>query len=366
MAAIFESGWENAPGAGSSSENLTDNGAWGEPGGQGGAIVDTFAHSGQKCLQVTLIPDGSVNGPDFRIPVPTFEPTTLLLCRWLVYFSSNYHFRTSDHKMVILARHGDTQDIYLQLRGNPGNTTAKLAAHVLIGNGGAHVWESSNITIHRGQWNLFEARIRLDGAINPIEYKANGVVATMVAVSGGPDWTSELHVGTEGLRDFKLDTTYNGFDDPAVQAAAPFVLWFDDVALDDADAPGSPEGDGDTDPPEVSPETPSSPTSTQRAFRIRAQAIIVPRGEAVTIPINVEQGSPAPAMLFTLASARNSTTKLWSTTTFDEATGGYLVTVPAAQTNLAPGKYWWDVWDTETPRLLAIGSLEIHGVVRLP
>ena len=367
MARFFESGWNDAPGVGSGFDDLTDAGTWSDYGGSGAAIVNTFSYSGTKCLQVTFPKDGTTNGPDFRIEAPSFAPKTLLLARWLVYFSENFYFRASDIKLTIYGRDSSHQDIYLQLRGNPGGTTAKLAAHVFLGNGGGHVWESSNITIQRGTWNLFEARIRCDGQVNPIEYKANGVVATMVAASGGPDWTSALQIGTSGIGYFKLDTTYNGYNDAAVQDAAPFVLWFDEVALDDADAPEAPSPGDDTEPPAVTPETPSVPSvSTPRAFRVRPQAISCPRGEAVTIPIVGEFGSPAPALLFTLAESRNATTKLYSAAVTEQATSGFLFTLPAEQTNRAPGKYWWDVWDTETPQLRAIGSLEIQKVVRYP
>ncbi len=97
---------------------------------------------------------------------------------------------------------------------------------------------------------------------------------------------------------------------------------------------------------------------------LRAQRLTVPRGQAITIPLDIQVGSPS-TLVFTLATERNCATKLWTGTPVS-ASPAYEMTVPADETNRAPCVYWWDVWDTENSLLLALGSLEIQGVVRLP
>lgn len=98
---------------------------------------------------------------------------------------------------------------------------------------------------------------------------------------------------------------------------------------------------------------------------VRAQRLSVPRGQAIDISLDIQIGSPG-ALLFTLKHDRNCPTALFSTTEIEYSSPSYVVTVPSEQTNREPRTYWWDVWDTETPRLLALGSLQIQAVVRLP
>lgn len=85
----------------------------------------------------------------------------------------------------------------------------------------------------------------------------------------------------------------------------------------------------------------------------------------IPLELDVQPGSPSPTLVFTLAAERNALTKVW-TGTPEAASPDYVVTVPADITNRNPCTYWWDVWDTDANRLLAIGSLEIQKVVRLP
>lgn len=96
----------------------------------------------------------------------------------------------------------------------------------------------------------------------------------------------------------------------------------------------------------------------------------VPRGEALTIPIPgdlTDLGSPPADVRFTLATERNSTTKVYSAdATLTGSPPAYVVELDGDVTNRAPGVYWWDVWRMDTPALLALGSLEIQAVVRLP
>lgn len=100
------------------------------------------------------------------------------------------------------------------------------------------------------------------------------------------------------------------------------------------------------------------------------RAYAVPRGEALTIPIAgdlTDLGSPPAAVRFTLATDRNCTTKVHTADAeLVGSPGSYTVVLGPDVTNRAPGTYWWDVWRMDVPTLLAIGSLEIQAVVRLP
>jgi hypothetical protein len=101
-----------------------------------------------------------------------------------------------------------------------------------------------------------------------------------------------------------------------------------------------------------------------------APPIKVPRGEPREIELHLEEdpGSPAPTLTFTLAVARDSATKLY-TTTVDHEIGDpqtYRFYLSPTETNRAIGRYWWDVWRLDINQLMAIGSIDIEAGVRLP
>ena len=103
---------------------------------------------------------------------------------------------------------------------------------------------------------------------------------------------------------------------------------------------------------------------------IPPSALKVVRGEPIEIELQFDEdmGSPAPTLTFTMATSRDALTKLY-TAEFDSVDGQptiYRVLLSPEVTNRALGKYWWDVWRQDIPQLLAIGSLDIQGVVRLP
>ena len=99
-------------------------------------------------------------------------------------------------------------------------------------------------------------------------------------------------------------------------------------------------------------------------------ALQVVRGAPLQIEIRLEEdpGSPAPTVTFTLALTRNATTKLYTADAEQDEDDHALYTIllTSEQTNRAVGRYWWDAWRMDTPQLLAIGSLDVQGVVRLP
>jgi hypothetical protein len=229
---LFSTGWENAPSTGCSFENLTDNVTFANDYGPASScdvpiveVVDDEQHSGAKSLRVNMLPDFGTNGPDFRIGHGFGSNLQLVYLRWYQKFSDNYFFRQSDHKMVIWGPMDGGQHFYFQLRGNPGNTTARVVLHVIPVDG---LWESTNTTITRGVWHLFEARMQY-GSNGSLELRMDGAPVTLVESSTSGTDLSNFDPG-EGMGYVKWDTTYNGYDDPAVQAATPFWTWIDDFA----------------------------------------------------------------------------------------------------------------------------------------
>lgn len=101
-----------------------------------------------------------------------------------------------------------------------------------------------------------------------------------------------------------------------------------------------------------------------------APPLNVVRGEPIEIEFEAvdDLGSPSPTLTFTLATTRNNPTKLY-TTTVDALAGSpllYRVTLDSDATDVTVRTYWWDVWRTDTPQLLAYGSLDVLACVRLP
>lgn len=101
-----------------------------------------------------------------------------------------------------------------------------------------------------------------------------------------------------------------------------------------------------------------------------APLLKVPRGEPVEIELVFESdlGSPAPTLVLTLACRRNAAIKLYELEA-DHVVGEptlYRFLIPSTETDRAVGRYWWDVWRLDLEQLLAIGPLDVEGVVRLP
>jgi hypothetical protein len=96
----------------------------------------------------------------------------------------------------------------------------------------------------------------------------------------------------------------------------------------------------------------------------------VVRGEPLEIELEFETdlGSPIPALTFTLAESREASTKLYTAEVepVDGEPTIYRILLPAEETNLDRGRYWWDVWRLDIPQLVALGSLDVQAVVRLP
>jgi hypothetical protein len=284
--------------------------------------------------------------------------------------------------MLIVGNAGlATQEIYINTRrnfeGGPDPSRGRITVHNTAVDA---VWECNDAEakLDPVQWYVIDVEIGL-GANGFVRVWVNDFECSFDTESS--EDIADMAVGMDGFSYAKLDTTYND----GASITELMDEYVDGFAIDDAariggDVPaeGSP---GDGSPGEGSPgdgeESPgdgdSSSGSGSSTVYIRSGAgmprpsiVKVPRGEPIDIPLALDLGSPAPALLFTLAAKRNDPTKLVSIVPVVGSPTGYSVPVTAEHTNREPGIYWWDVWDTETPRLLAIGSLEINRVVRLP
>lgn len=235
---LFNSGWEAA--TGTSTSALHDGGTWDDSGGANATVESSVTFAGNNALNVLMSSGNGTNGPDFRVDKAIATQSVLYL-RWYERFSSNYYFAQHDHKMVIVGVPPIGQDVYIQLRGNAGNTTARMCVHVIDTgvNDGVDtqaVWECLSGTgsaIARDTWHRFEACVRM-GAGGGVEYRVGGVTATMTAVKNTEtlnNLTNGVANGAASLGYFKWDTTYNGYDEAGVQAATPFNLYVDNFAV---------------------------------------------------------------------------------------------------------------------------------------
>jgi hypothetical protein len=162
-----------------------------------------------------------------------FSPeATDIYFRWYMKWSPNFRFQ-ADHKIIITGDETVPQDIYINTRPNAGsNTVGQFTIHAItqqnrVPYGG--FWHSNNVQITRGVWHLIEAHLRMSspaGATNALfEMRFNGVPVTWDNPSGnGP---MAFVTGSNNLNYFKWDTTFNDYNNAAVQAVTPFYEWID-------------------------------------------------------------------------------------------------------------------------------------------
>jgi hypothetical protein len=96
------------------------------------------------------------------------------------------------------------------------------------------------------------------------------------------------------------------------------------------------------------------------------------RGEAVTVNFTLDpvENISGWAIAFTASESVNRRTKLFSQAgaIVSAAAGTFKVDLSASQTDKQPQRAVYDVWRTDDgfARVLAIGTLHIQGVARLP
>lgn len=259
---IFQNGWENRTELGCTLYGLLDGtggvttNSWNDFGPSYPAlcsetppvaqIVNTEKHDGNRSLQVNFAPDGSQNGPDFRIG-QDFAGRNEIYARWYVKYSSNWVWASADHKVAIFGSPSYSQDIYFNVRGDGSGGNGRIAIHTIPG-GTVFSDPSSNMT--PGVWHLCEIHI-VSGTNGKIEVKLDGRLLNLR--DEGPRGLNPLNVPTgSSLGYIKLDTTYNNYAYPSGLGLS-MKAWYDSVAVSSAWIGGTSGGGGTT--------APSAPTN---------------------------------------------------------------------------------------------------------
>lgn len=171
-------------------------------------------------------PDGSLNGPDFRI-IQDFAAQTETYARAWVKYSDNWVWAGADHKILIFGESGGapTQDIYINVRGEGDGGPGYIAVHSIPAD---TVFEDHGSNMSPGVWHLVEAHI-VSGDAGSIEVRLDGELLDLV--DAGPNGYDPLIVPTGNAIEYvKVDTTYNLYAYPS-SLGLEMHTWFDDVAV---------------------------------------------------------------------------------------------------------------------------------------
>ncbi len=234
---LFADGWENRTELGCTLEGLLDGpgGAsstwWADFGPHLGAtcanppiaeVVTTEKHDGNRALQVNFEPDGSQNGPDFRI-AQGFGNRSEIYARFWIKYSSNWVWAGADHKLAILGDDGGSQNVYYNVRGNGNGGTGRVVIHVIPAD---TLFEDTSTNVAPGVWHLCEIHV-VAGANGRVEAKLDGRLLALTNDSGG----NALSVNTgPSIGYVKLDTTYNLYAYPS-SLGLSMKTWYDSVAI---------------------------------------------------------------------------------------------------------------------------------------
>lgn len=225
---FFESGWENQVGLACGPADLLDasgsaGSEWGAYGGSNGCVVNTEKHDGSRALQVTHTPDGSINGPAFRIE-RFFGDRSEVYVRWWVKYSNNWVWGNNQHKVAILGPVGNAQNIYFNVqtdgvRGGPGYVVIAVIP-------GYDEFSDPTAVMTPGVWHLCELHI-VAGTNGRIEAKFDGRLLNLRSRFG----LSPNNVNTgPAIGYLKLDTTYNDYAYPT-SLNRTMHSWYDSVAM---------------------------------------------------------------------------------------------------------------------------------------
>lgn len=232
---VFSDGWERGVGIGCDYNKLTDANAWNDYGPAGtcssnppvAQIVTDEKFQGTSSLRVNFTPDGSGNGPDFRI-VKTFGSNhTNFYARWYVKWSNNWVFAGADHKVALFGvGNQNSQDVYYNIRGNGGGgPSGRVTIHVIPSN---VAFSDPNFNVTPGVWHLCEIHI-VSGPNGRVEAKMDGQLLNLRVESGNQANPANLNTGS-GVGFIKLDTTYNLYSYPSSRGLY-LNMWYDDVAV---------------------------------------------------------------------------------------------------------------------------------------
>jgi hypothetical protein len=236
---IFSSGFEGSDPLGCTFEGLlqrSTSNSWTDFGPHFAAtcaperrlaeIVEGEACEGTRSLQVNFKPDGSENGPDYRV-IKTFGSHREIWARWCTRYSKNWVFAGADHKVAIFGNsQGTSQDVYFNVRGN-GN--GPVGRPVIIVTPGDSAYGDDGVQIRGGDWILFEIHI-VCGANGRIEAKINGRPLNLRLEAGNSQNIRRMNPCTGDVGYIKLDTTYNAYSYPS-RLGLTMNMWYDKVAI---------------------------------------------------------------------------------------------------------------------------------------
>ena len=189
-------------------------------------IVEGPAVDGTRSLQVNFRPDGSENGPDYRV-AKGFGGQREIYARWYTQYSKNWVFAGADHKVAIFGNSvGSTQDVYFNIRGNGNGPVGRPVIHIIPSES---VFSDDDVKIRGGEWILFEIHI-VCGPGGRVEAKINGRQLKLRNEAGDAQNINKLNPCSGNVDYIKLDTTYNAYSYPS-RLKLTMQMWYDAVAV---------------------------------------------------------------------------------------------------------------------------------------
>ncbi|MFN0061612.1 MAG: hypothetical protein ACKVPX_03740 [Myxococcaceae bacterium] len=259
---VFQNGWEGNASPGCDFAKLSDNSAWNDygPGSTCSVtppvaeIVNNERFAGNASVKVNFLPDGSGNGPDFRIIRHLGQNHTEIYARWYVKWSNNWVFAGGDHKVAIFGFGNQaTQDIYYNIRGN-ADRSGRVTIHSIPAD---TALSDRSFRVTPGVWHLCEIHI-VSGPNGRVEAKMDGQLLNLTTEAGNTVSANNLNTGS-GVGYIKLDTTYNIYSFPS-SLGLTMATWYDDVAVATGGWIGGPLPSGGGSDGGTSPAAPSAPT----------------------------------------------------------------------------------------------------------
>jgi len=254
---FFQDSWDRVGGTGCDFAKLTDNSAWDDYGPSSTCsdtphvadLVTDQRFDGTSSLRVNFEPDGSGNGPDYRIVKSFGSNRNEIYARWYTKWSSNWQWASGDHKVAIFGSGSQvTQDVYYNIRGNGGGgPSGRVTIHVIPSD---TAFSDPGFSVTPGVWHLCEIHI-VSGANGRVEAKMDGRLLNLQNEAGTTRNPANLNTGA-GVGYIKLDTTYNIYSFPT-SLGLHMNMWYDAVAVGSGGWIGGIGGSGTTPPPPAAP-----------------------------------------------------------------------------------------------------------------
>lgn len=232
---FFQDAWERNVGTGCDFTKISDASAWTDYGPSTTCsasphvadIVNNEKVEGNQSLRVNFTPDGSGNGPDFRIVKAFGTGYTEIYARWYTKWSNNWVWASGDHKVAIFGNAAQTsQDVYYNIRGNGGGgPSGRVAIHVIPTD---TVLSDPSVVVTPGVWHLCEIHI-VSGTNGRVEAKIDGRLLNLRTEAGNTANPGNLNTGSN-VGFIKLDTTYNIYSYPS-SLGLYMNMWYDGVGV---------------------------------------------------------------------------------------------------------------------------------------